>query len=71
MDASLDRDFEVLSGPLVAASRLWYSRMLMAAPTTASPRDAPMRRAGEGPADRVLLFGNGVLHGWGVPSTLR
>ena len=40
--------------------------MLLAAPSTSSPRDSQLRRAGEGPADRVLLFGNGVLHGWGV-----
>ena len=40
--------------------------MLQSAPSTANPRNSPRIRVGEGRADRVLMVGNGVLHGWGV-----
>lgn len=51
---------------LQAVARLWYRQMLLAAPATPAPRNGPVVTVGEGPADRVLMVGNGPLHGWGV-----
>jgi GAF domain-containing protein len=50
------------------AARLWYAKTLAAAGSVPYARDAPTARAGEGPADHVLLLGNGPAHGWGVAS---
>lgn len=55
---------ELLRGSM----RLWYSRMLSFAPLTPAPRTPPIATVGTGPSDRVLLVGNGPLHGWGVLS---
>ena len=46
------------------AARLWYAKTLASAGSVPYARDAPTARAGEGPADRVLLIGNGPAHGW-------
>ncbi|THG30073.1 GAF domain-containing protein [Naasia lichenicola] len=55
--------YEHLRAPL----RMWYANMLQAAPSTPHPRgDATVRVGPEGDTDRVLLIGNGPLHGWGV-----
>jgi GAF domain-containing protein len=50
------------------AARLWYARTLAGAGAVPYARDEPRAHAGEGPADHVLLIGNGPAHGWGVSS---
>ncbi|MBW4042575.1 MAG: hypothetical protein HIU86_10685 [Acidobacteria bacterium] len=50
------------------AARLWYAKNLAAGGTFPYARDEPTARFGEGPADHVLLIGNGPAHGWGVSS---
>jgi GAF domain-containing protein len=46
--------------------RAWYSRMLAHAPFIASPRTGSFIGATGPQADRILLIGNGPVHGWGV-----
>jgi GAF domain-containing protein len=46
--------------------RAWYSRMLSHAPLVASPRAGSFIGSTGPEADRVLLIGNGPVHGWGV-----
>jgi lysophospholipase L1-like esterase len=50
------------------AAQLWYAKTLAAGGAVPYARDEPRSHAGEGPADRVLLIGNGPAHGWGVVS---
>jgi hypothetical protein len=54
--------YELLRVPM----RTWYSRMLAHAPLVASPRTRSFVGSTEPAADRVLLVGNGPVHGWGV-----
>jgi lysophospholipase L1-like esterase len=54
--------YEVLRAPM----RVWYSRMLGHAPLVPSPRTGPFIGSTAPEADRVLLVGNGPMHGWGV-----
>lgn len=51
---------------LRGAARLWYAKTLAGAAAVPYARDEPRATAGEGPADHVLLVGNGPAHGWGV-----
>jgi lysophospholipase L1-like esterase len=51
-----------------AAARLWYAKTLADGAALPYARDEPKALAGEGPADHVLLLGNGPAHGWGVSS---
>lgn len=53
---------------LRGAARLWYAKNLAGAGAIPYARDTPRASAGEGPADHVLLLGNGPAHGWGVSS---
>lgn len=46
--------------------RLWYAKQLGEGSGAASPRDEPSSRSGDPSADRVLVIGNGPVHGWGV-----
>jgi len=50
------------------AARLFYAKTLADGAAIPYARDEPRSLAGEGPADRVLLIGNGPAHGWGVSS---
>ena len=50
------------------AARLWYAKTLADGAAIPYARDEPRSLAGEGPADHVLLIGNGPAHGWGVSS---
>lgn len=54
--------YELLRAPM----RVWYSRMLTHAPLVASPRTGSFVGSTLPEADRVLLVGNGPVHGWGV-----
>lgn len=53
---------------LRGAARLWYAKRLAEGAAIPYARDEPRSHAGEGPADQVLLIGNGPTHGWGVSS---
>jgi lysophospholipase L1-like esterase len=53
---------------LRGAARLWYAKTLADGGSIPYARDIPHAAAGEGPADHVLLIGNGAAHGWGVSS---
>jgi GAF domain-containing protein len=50
------------------AAMLWYAKTLAAGGAVPYARDEPKSLAGAGPADHVLLIGNGPAHGWGVSS---
>lgn len=58
----------VLSGISRGAARLWYAKKLADGGGIPYARDEPSVLVGEGPAQRVLLLGNGAAHGWGVSS---
>ncbi|WP_165063167.1 GAF domain-containing protein [Marisediminicola senii] len=49
--------------PLV---KLWYIMTLAEGGVFPRPRDEARVQTGDASADRVLLFGNGPCHGWGV-----
>jgi len=48
--------------------RLWHGRLLSQALSNPQPSGPPQSPADRGAVDRVLLVGNGPLHGWGVLS---
>jgi len=48
--------------------RLWHARLLAQALSVPQPSGPPRSAVDRGAVDRVLLVGNGPLHGWGVVS---
>jgi GAF domain-containing protein len=48
--------------------RLWHARLLAQAPSIPQPSGPARSAQDRGAVDRVLLVGNGPLHGWGVLS---
>ena len=48
--------------------RLWHGRVLAQALSNPQPSGPPRSAGDRGAVDRVLLVGNGPLHGWGVLS---
>src|SRR3954464_1267025 len=48
--------------------RLWHASLLAQAPSIPQPTGPARSSVERGAVDRVLLVGNGPLHGWGVLS---
>lgn len=57
-----------MSSMLRAALRAWYAVRLLGLRAHRRPRDPAVIRSGDPRADRVLVIGNGITHGWGVDS---
>ncbi|HWH26039.1 MAG TPA: GAF domain-containing protein [Pseudolysinimonas sp.] len=54
------------AAPVVFVLRAWYAFRLLRLRDTPQPADVPAVRSGNRAADRVLVIGNGPVHGWGV-----
>lgn len=52
--------------PVHFALRALYAFGMLRQRTQTQPKDVPAVRSGDPLADRILLFGNGPSHGWGV-----
>ncbi|MDH2444596.1 GDSL-type esterase/lipase family protein [Amnibacterium sp. CER49] len=54
------------TGALRVLAKLWYLKTFAAGSTAPQPMDAPTYRSPGADPLRVLLLGNGPVHGWGV-----